>query len=70
LENKVKSTETKNIKRNSTTNKPAQLTPVSEQERFDCICTAAYYKACERQFSPGHELDDWLVAEAEFDSRS
>lgn len=27
------------------------------------IATAAYYLAEERNFSPGHELDDWLEAE-------
>ena len=44
--------------------------PVSDaQQRFDHICTAAFYKACARQFVPGHELDDWLAAEAEYDAR-
>lgn len=38
-------------------------------ERFEHICTAAFYKASERQFTPGHELEDWLAAEAEYDSR-
>ena len=27
------------------------------------IATAAYYLAAERNFTPGHELDDWLEAE-------
>ena len=27
------------------------------------IATAAYYLAAERNFAPGHELDDWLEAE-------
>lgn len=26
---------------------------------------AAYYRAQRRGFAPGHELDDWLEAEAE-----
>jgi hypothetical protein len=33
--------------------------------RFDMIATNAYYKAEERGFEPGHELDDWLKAETE-----
>lgn len=33
--------------------------------RFDMIATNAYYKAEERGFEPGHELDDWLNAETE-----
>ena len=27
------------------------------------IATAAYYLAAERNFAPGHELEDWLEAE-------
>ncbi|HKE95658.1 MAG TPA: DUF2934 domain-containing protein [Povalibacter sp.] len=27
------------------------------------IATTAYFLAAERNFSPGHELDDWLEAE-------
>jgi hypothetical protein len=27
------------------------------------IATTAYYLAAERNFAPGHELDDWLEAE-------
>ena len=46
-------------------NSPTFDTP----ERFEHICTAAFYKACERQFTPGHELEDWLAAEAEYDGR-
>lgn len=35
-----------------------------EPER-DRIATAAYFRAMQRGFQPGHELDDWLAAEAE-----
>lgn len=34
---------------------PADPTPL--------IATMAYFIAAERQFAPGHELDDWLEAE-------
>ena len=34
------------------------------------IAEAAYYRAERRGFSPGHELDDWLQAEAEVARRS
>jgi len=27
------------------------------------IATEAYFRAAERSFAPGHELDDWLAAE-------
>lgn len=33
------------------------------------IATAAYYLAAERNFTPGHELDDWLEAERRVQSK-
>lgn len=33
--------------------------------RQSLIAEAAYYRAERRGFAPGHELDDWLEAEAE-----
>jgi hypothetical protein len=42
------------------------LTP-SAQERHALISKAAYLRAEQRGFRPGHELDDWLAAEAEVD---
>jgi hypothetical protein len=40
---------------------------VSEAERRDLIARAAYYRAERRNFAAGHELEDWLAAEAEVD---
>lgn len=40
----------------------AAVGPGSE-ELGGMIATAAYYLAAVRNFSPGHELDDWLEAE-------
>ncbi len=37
--------------------------------REQLIREAAYHHAEARGFEPGHELDDWLVAEAEVDER-
>jgi hypothetical protein len=34
-------------------------------ERQAMIATAAYFRAETRGFEPGHELEDWLAAEAE-----
>lgn len=36
-----------------------------EHGRAARIAVAAYYKAQARGFQPGHELEDWLAAEAE-----
>jgi hypothetical protein len=38
---------------------------VSDDELHMLIAQAAYRLAQQRSFSPGHELDDWLAAEAE-----
>lgn len=37
--------------------------------REERIAIAAYWRAVQRQFAPGHELDDWLEAEREVDQR-
>jgi len=36
--------------------------------RQAAIRVAAYYHAEHRGFAPGHELDDWLLAEREIDA--
>lgn len=37
---------------------------------FSAIQAAAYYMAEKRGFGPGHEMDDWLAAEAEVNAQS
>ena len=39
--------------------------PQAGDERINSIATIAYYKAEARGFVPGHEVEDWLAAEAE-----
>lgn len=41
----------------------------SEVERRNMIEIAAYQRAGRRHFEPGHELEDWLAAEADVDNR-
>lgn len=41
---------------------PAAVEAASE-EVGSMIATAAYYLAAARNFTPGHELEDWLEAE-------
>src|SRR5690349_7066455 len=47
---------------------------MSPEETYRLIQEAAYYKAKARGFAPGHEVQDWIEAEAEvrmrLDSRS
>ncbi len=38
---------------------------MEDARRHALIAEHAYYLAEERQFEPGHELDDWLAAEKE-----
>ena len=41
---------------------------VSALDREGMIRTAAYFSAQRRHFVSGHELEDWLAAEAEIDT--
>jgi hypothetical protein len=34
-------------------------------ERREMIATAAYFRAQQRGFEPGHDLEDWFAAETE-----
>ena len=47
--------------------KPRAAAPRSERAGTlnKLIEEAAYYRAQQRGFAPGHELDDWTAAEAE-----
>ncbi len=42
---------------------------VGPEERLGMIAKAAYYRAERRNFEPGHEVEDWVAAEAEVDRR-
>ena len=45
------------------------VAPLSIRTREALIAELAYFRALGRGFEPGHELEDWLAAEAEFDKR-
>lgn len=49
---------------------PAKAWGVSPEARQRMIDEAAYYRYVHRGFSSGHELDDWLAAEADFEQAS
>jgi hypothetical protein len=42
---------------------------VGPEQRASLIAEAAYFRAEQRGFAPGHETEDWLLAEAEVDAR-
>lgn len=41
-------------------------TPINLPDCYTKIAELAFYKAENRGFEPGHELDDWIEAEREF----
>jgi hypothetical protein len=41
---------------------------IEPDERRALISECAYHRARERGFDPGHEIADWLAAEAEIDT--
>ena len=45
--------------------KPSAARAAEPTRRRAMIAEAAYYRAERRGFEPGHELEDWLQAEAE-----
>lgn len=42
---------------------------VDPEQRAALIAEAAYFRAEKRGFAPGHEVEDWLAAEAEVDAK-
>ena len=55
-----------------TTVRPSQTSArvqVSPDEIRRLIAEAAYFRAKERGFTPGYELEDWVQAEAEVKTR-
>lgn len=47
---------------------PAKAMKLSLEERWRMIALAAYHKAEQREFAPGHEVDDWLAAERDVEA--
>jgi hypothetical protein len=45
------------------------VAPAAVRSRQIQIAELAYFRALDRGFEPGHELEDWLEAEAEFERR-
>ena len=41
---------------------------VDPPQRAALIARAAYFRALDRGFAPGHELEDWLAAESQVDA--
>ena len=62
----VKSREaSKSAKARAAARAPVSKEPRNSEELRHAIALTAYYLAERRNFEPGHELEDWLNAEAE-----
>lgn len=50
---------------------PTGLIPLNDATalRLQRIAEAAYRRAQQRNFAPGHDLEDWLEAEKEIDAQ-
>ena len=46
---------------------PISRLVIEPPTRHELIAQAAYFRAQHRRFEPEHELEDWLLAEAEVD---
>ena len=48
---------------------PARFAEPTSESRYCLVAELAYFKARQRGFEPGHELEDWLAAEGEVDMK-
>jgi Protein of unknown function (DUF2934) len=44
--------------------------PAPPRPREELIAELAYFRALDRGFEPGHEVEDWLAAEADVNQRT
>ena len=47
--------------------KTKTTTTIEPQLRYEMITKMAYFRAKERYFEPGHEVNDWLESEKQID---
>jgi hypothetical protein len=64
---KKKTTTKKRVAKKATA-KSGTAHAISPRERYVMIATMAYYRAEQRNFEPGHDVEDWLDCENIIDS--
>lgn len=62
-------TTAKQKNRNLTHQEYKESDPESYDDKVSRIAVLAYYKAEARGYEPGHEMQDWLDAEAEIEGK-
>ena len=45
-----------------------KTTYISNEERYRMVAEAAYHLSEKQGFNPGHDMDNWLLAETEIES--
>ena len=64
----ISSNDTERTRSAATAAKVAGVNAADEADHQGKVAMAAYFIAERRGFEPGHELDDWLAAEAAIDN--
>ncbi|MEW7973601.1 MAG: DUF2934 domain-containing protein [Candidatus Thiodiazotropha endolucinida] len=64
---KKKAITKKRVAKKTMTKRSARAS-ISPRERYEMIATMAYYRAEQRNFEPGHDVEDWLECESIIDS--
>lgn len=62
----VKKTTTKKTaaKKKAVAKRATSTSVISPRERYEMIATMAYYRAEQRNFDQGHDVEDWLECES------
>ena len=64
-----KRTSRKTVTTDTGESRPTLTRFVGPEHRAALIAEAAFFRAEQRGFDPGHEMEDWLAAESEVDAR-
>ena len=64
---KKKAVTKKRVASKATTKSRSSAT-ISPRERYEMIATMAYYRAEQRNFAPGHDVEDWFDCEGIIDN--
>jgi hypothetical protein len=58
-----KATAKKKVSKKKTASAKKSSPLISPRERYEMIATMAFYRAEQRNFEPGHDVEDWLECE-------
>lgn len=60
---KKATTKKKSAASSASPKRSASKSVISPRERYEMIATMAYYRAEQREFAQGHDVEDWLECE-------